>query len=137
MSDVAKNAIIDRASLPPVSANNTYYARFRVISEDRNRLSHWSPIYSVPGNPVEVANARVSYTTDIVSMVWEYPVSGISYDIFVGFDGSIPAYNGTSSNNTYSVINNSTTQIDVVIQIASYEKSLSPNLEVYSETILL
>jgi hypothetical protein len=24
-----------------------YYTRYRVISEDRNRFSHWSPVYFV------------------------------------------------------------------------------------------
>jgi hypothetical protein len=29
---------------------NGYFVRYRIVSEDRNSTSHWSPIYIVPEN---------------------------------------------------------------------------------------
>ena len=33
---------IPRNQLPPVESDNVYSVRFRIISEDKNRISPWS-----------------------------------------------------------------------------------------------
>ena len=39
------------ANLPPISSvDEGYTIRYRIISEDRNRVSHWSPVYLVVPN---------------------------------------------------------------------------------------
>lgn len=39
---------IPASQLPPLDVNTEAYTlRYRFISEDKNRLSHWSPIYSL------------------------------------------------------------------------------------------
>ena len=48
MSDknIKKNIILKK-DLPSVIGDNTtlnYEIRYRIVSEDKNRLSHWSPI---------------------------------------------------------------------------------------------
>jgi hypothetical protein len=46
-----KKLRILKSSLPPVDHDTEKYnVRYRVISEDRNRTSHWSPIYNSDGN---------------------------------------------------------------------------------------
>jgi hypothetical protein len=50
-----QKAIYPKESLPTVmqlleSQLLGYYVRYRIISEDRKRFSHWSPVYEVP-NP--------------------------------------------------------------------------------------
>lgn len=50
MSNNIKKITIDSNSLPPLSATDTslyYNLRYRVISEDKNRYSHWSQFYQV------------------------------------------------------------------------------------------
>ena len=40
--------IIPKEKLPNVSDNNAFvYVRFRLTSEDRNRVSAWTPIFEV------------------------------------------------------------------------------------------
>ena len=44
-----KKIIIKPEDLPPVDANEKgYILRYRIVSEDKNQSSHWSPQYLVP-----------------------------------------------------------------------------------------
>jgi hypothetical protein len=43
-----KKAIIQSTNLPePLISQGQYLVRYRIVSEDRNRRSHWSPIYYI------------------------------------------------------------------------------------------
>jgi hypothetical protein len=46
-----QKAIYPKESLPTVMQLESgllgYYVRYRVISEDRKRFSHWSPVYAI------------------------------------------------------------------------------------------
>lgn len=45
-NQVVKKIIIPLADLPSQSPiTDGYLIRFRIISDDRNRVSHWSPVY--------------------------------------------------------------------------------------------
>lgn len=46
-----KKIIIPLAKLPAsTTVPNSFVLRFRIVSEDKNRTSHWSPIYVVAKN---------------------------------------------------------------------------------------
>lgn len=48
MADVIKKAVVLQPNLPPVNTQTQGYSvRYRIISEDRNRASHWSPVYNI------------------------------------------------------------------------------------------
>jgi hypothetical protein len=50
MTEVIKKVIIKNKTLPPVTFddNSLFYSiRYRVISEDKNRVSQWSPTYKL------------------------------------------------------------------------------------------
>jgi hypothetical protein len=48
MTDVVKKAVVLENNLPPLNTQTEGYSvRYRIVSEDRNRSSHWSPIYTV------------------------------------------------------------------------------------------
>jgi hypothetical protein len=50
MAEVIKKVIIKNKTLPPVTFDNNslfYSVRYRVISEDKNRVSQWSPTYKL------------------------------------------------------------------------------------------
>ena len=72
-----KQLRIPRNELPPVESDNVYSVRFRVISEDKNRFSHWSPVYLlvpeytyVPGTiEYNSANQVASFTWDPVTIL--------------------------------------------------------------------
>ena len=134
-----KKAIILNNNLPPVNSSNGYLVRYRIISEDRNRVSHWSPISEVIADLPSPVNGAVTYADGVVSIVWDDVLNHPEYDVFVRFDQNSEGYryHGTSSVHSYSLLNEGTTQIDVTVQIASSSKIPSPILEIYSETILI
>jgi hypothetical protein len=52
-AEVVKAELPDLDVLPDNTAG--YFVRYRIVSEDRNSYSHWSPIYAVTDpNPGEV-----------------------------------------------------------------------------------
>jgi hypothetical protein len=48
----AKKVTVEKKDLPPLSSNGEYLIRYRIISEDKNRTSHWSPIYTLDSRKV-------------------------------------------------------------------------------------
>jgi hypothetical protein len=135
--EVIRRTLVDKSDLPPVSLDNTYILRYRIISEDRNRVSHWSPIISITGNPPTQVDGRIAINGDIVNIVWEDEAEFPNYDVFVSFDSQDFVYHGTTSVHNYSIINEGTQRIDVIIQIASLEKQLSPALQIYTGFVLI
>jgi len=75
MAEILKKAIIKNKNLPSVSFDDDslfYPIRYRVVSEDKNRVSQWSPTYklavpstSVAGLPYDgaVSSKRFSIST--------------------------------------------------------------------------
>lgn len=61
------------ADLPPISSiDQGYTVRYRIISEDRNRLSHWSPVYLIVPNFTYVPG-QINFTSSnqIASFTWD------------------------------------------------------------------
>jgi hypothetical protein len=71
-----KKVIIDNSDLPAIDATGKYLLRYRIVSEDRNRVSHWSPIYRIdPGYGIEPSgDLVVEKTGGYVLIIWN-PVS--------------------------------------------------------------
>lgn len=86
-----KQSIIKSSDLPPTLGDNTnliYTLRYRILSEDKNRFSHWSPIKQItiqntftqtgfnPSSP-ETTNIPHSVSVDnnshIVNVSWTMP----------------------------------------------------------------
>jgi hypothetical protein len=64
---MSKKLVIPRASLPVLdTAGLNFQIRYRIVSEDRNRLSAWTPIYSVNASSVYIPQASAN-TSDILS----------------------------------------------------------------------
>lgn len=69
---ISKKVTIPVKDLPAMLPSGKHLVRYRVISEDKNRISAWSPIYSI-GIPamtkgivsVTTTGTAVTYTTDI------------------------------------------------------------------------
>jgi hypothetical protein len=70
---MTKRITIPKESLPDINAlTGKYDARFRLISEDRSRLSYWSPIYSVdPQFEFIVDEIEVDKVGRQISIVWD------------------------------------------------------------------
>lgn len=77
-NEIIKKLRIPYNDLPTIdSINEGYSLRYRVVSSDRNRVSHWSPIYSIqpdllylPGNISHNHTSNVSfYSWDSVTIL--------------------------------------------------------------------
>ena len=97
-----KKAKFLEKDLPDIISNlEGYLVRYRIVSEDRNRLSHWSPIFLVqPGYDFIAGNTSLGKSADHVNIIWD-AVSiekdgnlirkAKEYDIWLRWDKGEPA----------------------------------------------
>ena len=126
---------IPRNQLPPLESDNVYSVRFRVISEDKNRLSHWSPIFVIDSvAPVAVSGA-LSVTATIITAVWGDEEGRPAYDVFVNFDSGGYEYHGTTTTHQYAFLNEGISTVRVAIQISSSSKARNAGLTIWESSV--
>jgi hypothetical protein len=130
-SNIKKLRIL-KSSLPPVDHDTEKYnIRYRVISEDRNRTSHWSPIFNSDGSNVIGTGGALSITQEIITAVWGDENLHPAYDIFVSFDGDPFYWHGTSAVHSYSFLNEGSTTVQVKVQLVSSKKQIKAALNIF------
>lgn len=86
-----KKVIIKNSQLPAINADtDQYIVRYRVVSEDRNRFSHWSPQYLIDPLPIVVeedTGITVAQTGTFLTVTWEESTYD-RYDVFVAWGSS-------------------------------------------------
>jgi hypothetical protein len=80
-----KNAKISSRNLPPVNENNEYTYRYRITSEDRNRISEWSPIKTIAAPEVTLVDGDVVVSGNSITATWSDENNRPNYDVFVKF----------------------------------------------------
>jgi hypothetical protein len=67
-----QKAVVPNEDLPSLSLDGKYYVRYRIVSEDKNRVSHWSPIYSVDPDYAFVPSGDLSVekNSNHVLVIW-------------------------------------------------------------------
>jgi hypothetical protein len=128
-----KKVTIYKNELGKVGDSNEYIIRYRIISEDKNRTSHWSPTYIIPAEslPSEGVQGDVQVVGNTVTVVWSDSLNASAYDIFVSFDGAPLTFKTTSSANSYSFLKTGTSSVQVQIQVEGISKALSDDLKIY------
>lgn len=127
-----KKLRILKSSLPPVDHDTEKYnLRYRVISEDKNRTSHWSPIYNSDGSNVIGTSGALSITQQIITAVWGDENNHPAYDVFVSFDGDPFFWHGTSAVHSYSFLNEGLTTVQVKVQLVSSKKEIKAALNIF------
>ena len=127
-----KKAIVPRSSLPVIDSDTSaYVVRYRVISEDKNRTSHWSPTIITNPVAIEAVSGALSITQSIITAVWDDELNRPSYDVFVKFDSGLFFYHGTTTVHNYAFLNVGTTSVHVKIQVASSIKELKSGLVIF------
>jgi hypothetical protein len=146
-----KKVIIKKKDLP-ISGNDLgqYLVKFRIVSEDGNRQSAWSPINRVTftQQPLPSATAVGAITTvgskNIFKINWENPLPGeiTSFDVFVQLatdsqilEEQITAwkYTTTASTTSYeyilpdTVLTSAVTGANALIQIPTASQQPDPN----------
>lgn len=131
-----KKVVIEKQNFPPLSPNGEYLLRYRIISEDKNRTSHWSPVYKLDATPfIQDVNSNIDVTPSGILITWGQQNNASLYDIFISFKigGTWGAYfyHGSSSLAYYSfeqpisltAIGYGATDVKAVIQLAGIEKA--------------
>jgi len=132
-----KKAIITKGQLPPINADSgAYVVRYRIISEDKNRTSQWSPTFVTNAVPISTVTGAVQVSTSIISAVWGDELNRPKYDVFVGVDGATPTYHGTTPIHSYQFIKTGTTNVRVIVQVESSSKTINDNLDIYNSGLV-
>lgn len=134
-NQIVKKVIIKKEDLPAFNgATQNYLVRYRIVSEDKNRTSHWSPYYSLTKPASQQINCSVEVVANIVTMVWEQPVSPISqYDIYFKLDNQEWRYIASSISTQFStLIPELTETIQVAVQVPTYPKEYFPLAAIFT-----
>jgi hypothetical protein len=139
----AKKVTIEKKDLPPLSPNGEYLIRYRIISEDKNRTSHWSPIYTLDAKDlIEDVTSNIEVTPSDIIVTWGDANKASLYDIFVSYKISSTwssyFFHGSSPIHTYGFLQPSdeddigygATDIRITVQLAGIEKNTSPTLTI-------
>ena len=126
---------IPKNDLPPVESDNVYSVRFRVVSEDKNRTSHWSPVFVVESTTPVAVNGEVVVSGPIIIAAWEDEEDRPQYDVFVKFDSDPYIYHGTIPIHTYTFLNEASSTVRVKIQIVGSAKTSNATLTIWESAI--
>ena len=101
-NEIIKKIKIDQDSFPAInSITGKYDIRYRIVSEDKNRTSHWSPIISIDPQYTYVSGNIEISSSGITTIAWDTVTIKIGsqvvrqakdYDVWVKW--SKPAGNG-------------------------------------------
>jgi hypothetical protein len=139
MASGPRKASVLQQDLPPViqfdESSCGYLVRYRIVSEDKNRFSSWSPVEKVVAfdglNLPGTVSGNINVQGTSINIVWGDAINRPKYDIFISFDEGEFAYHGTSSTHNYSIINTtSALQVSAIIQVESINKQVNPILTI-------
>jgi hypothetical protein len=102
-----KKAKFPASQLPAINAETEgYLFRFRIVSEDKNRTSAWSPVYSLdPDYVYDLGVAALTVSGSILTVSWDAVNIVINeenvrlvnnYDIWVSWNGSDYEFYGST-----------------------------------------
>jgi hypothetical protein len=125
-----KRVIIPKAKLPAYSGDTeSYIVRYRIVSEDRNRNSHWSPQYKLPVLPyIDDDTTAVNFaigldaTKKIISIAWT-PTADINneFDVYLKWDSADWVYEKRVLAPAYTVLaKQGATSVKVCVQIPTF-----------------
>ena len=122
-----KKVVIQKSSLPQISGENQNYSlRFRVVSEDKNRSSHWSTKYrlAVPNIAQIDYRVAVDQSHDTVTAIWTPEVGTKSeFDVYVKWDNEAWQFASTVFTTTYStIIKTGATHVQIAVQVPTFPK---------------
>ena len=136
--------VIKKDDLPPISADDEgYNLRIRLVSQDRNRISFWTPLYTVESPEVTEIPYIVSVEnysgSKTVKAVWEDP-SNKEYDIYVKWYDNAGASDGweykgsTLANSTEILVPTGAHTFQVSVQRVTYPKKYVQRYSLFTST---
>jgi hypothetical protein len=131
-----KKLTIPKNQLPPVSDNNQYILRYRIVSDDKNRASHYSTIFLATANDIEAVSGNLSISGNSLVAVWGDENNRPKYDIFVKFDNGAYQYHGTSPIHTYGFLKTGTINVRVAVQVEGINKKRNAELTIFESNLV-
>ena len=133
-----KNVIIKKELLGKVTSSNQKILRFRIVAEDKNRKSAYSPIFSAQSSDIIPGIGRIIPDPDSNTIEVKWSSGDLStqalYDVFIGFDLGpldLPVYRTTTGSTSYLFSNTGTTSVRVVVQAESINPVFSEELIIF------
>lgn len=125
--------VIKKDELPPISADDEgYNLRIRLVSQDRNRVSFWTPLLTVEAPAVTeipcLINIVNTGTGKLINLSWDDPNNSKEFDIYVRWrmtpSGPLSdwTYKGSTFSNTWSLLDPGAHTFIVAVQKVSYPK---------------
>jgi hypothetical protein len=116
-----KKIIIPKSKLPGFFGENRQYVlRYRFISEDKNRTSHWSPVYKIlaEDTPSEILNSMIIDSENrVINLTWQPQNNIDEYFIYVKWNNSDWQYYAKTPQPSYSIVySQDKTYINVAVQ---------------------
>lgn len=154
-----RKVTVSKDSLPPINADeNQYVVRFRIISEDRNRWSHWSPQYLLSPTPIDLSatedkNIVLTKTGGILTAQWNVsaaaqaqfvknPSSAINnYDVYVawgtsaGSTGTLEYFATVAGNSAIVPIPSGKLAARVLIQTMTYPRKVLSSVAIADSAV--
>jgi hypothetical protein len=122
-----KKVIVLKKNLPALfGVDHNYIVRYRVVSEDKNRASHWSAQNKAVPPTTNTVNHSISVDSSagVIRLVWDQVDSVSGYDIYVKWDSESWTYLGLSATNSYSsLIKNSSSSVKFAVQVPTFPKN--------------
>jgi hypothetical protein len=121
-----KKIIISKKNLPAFFGKTSQHIiRYRFVSEDKNRTSHWSPQYKI--NVLEVPNIEHSISANtelnVVDVVWNAQQDMSAYDVYIKWENEEWLFISTVSTTLYSfLIKNGASGVQVAVQAPTFPK---------------
>lgn len=141
MSRGQEKVVVPRGSLPAVSklSNGSYgyILRYRILSEDQNRFSHWSPVRELEIPPPLQVSGNLSVIGNTALLVWGDEESRPRYDVFISFDGNEYFYHGTTPTHQYTfLIDEGASTVQAAVQVESINKERDAQIEIFESTLI-
>jgi len=129
-----KKVIVPKSMLKEIDGEtNSYLIRYRIISEDKNRSSHWSPIFYLEYPPFSISRGKTEELGDVVSISWEDATNRPQYDIFVKYDFDTDyRFLATTTNKNFDIFREANSvSLKAKVQVSATIKKIYNNLVIY------
>lgn len=154
-----RKVTVTRDTLPPINADkNHYVVRFRIVSEDLNRMSHWSPQYLINPTAINLSaaedkNITLTHTGSILVAQWNVSakaqeefqknpsLSVNNYDIYVawgstaGSTGTLEYFGTIAGNSAVIPIPAGKQAARVLIQTMTYPRKVLPSVAIADSAV--
>ena len=124
-----QKATVPFEDLPPVvklsDESYGHLVRYRIVTEDLKKVSHWSPVYSIPIEQPVMVDGNVTVSSNVVQVTWDDEVPRPSYDVFIQFKLLINQKSLTGDVATLRTTGNHHLAVGEIIQVSGVDSTFN------------